>query len=112
MKTRKILLSSLIAAGVLGSAALPLTASAADFGFSFNATPVNHDRFYDQRFNDQRFHDNDRHRYQPTRWDRDGDGIPNRYDPTPDGRVRAMRDSDGDGVPDRFDNYPHNPRWR
>ncbi|MEP7056640.1 MAG: excalibur calcium-binding domain-containing protein [Caldimonas sp.] len=40
------------------------------------------------------------HRYQrPTRWDRDGDGIPNRYD-----RVyNPRRDRDGDGIPNRYD---------
>ena len=32
--------------------------------------------------------------------DRDGDGVPNRYD----------RDRDGDGVPDRIDARPNNPR--
>ena len=32
--------------------------------------------------------------------DRDGDGIPNRYD----------RDRDGDGVSNRRDAYPNNPR--
>lgn len=32
--------------------------------------------------------------------DRDGDGIPNRFD----------RDRDGDGVPNRFDARPNNPR--
>ena len=38
---------------------------------------------------------------QPTRWDRDGDGIPNRYD-----RVYNPRcDRDGDGVPNRYDRY-------
>ena len=31
--------------------------------------------------------------------DRDGDGVPNRYD----------RDRDGDGVPNRFDTRPNNP---
>jgi hypothetical protein len=31
--------------------------------------------------------------------DRDGDGVPNRYD----------RDRDGDGVPNRFDDRPGNP---
>ena len=40
---------------------------------------------------------------QPTAWDRDGDGIPNRYD-----RLYNPRwDRDGDGIPngqDRFDN--------
>jgi hypothetical protein len=34
------------------------------------------------------------------RGDRDGDGIPNRYD----------RDRDGDGVPNRYDQRPDNPR--
>jgi hypothetical protein len=38
----------------------------------------------------------------PTRRDRDGDGIPNRYD----------TDRDGDGVPNRYDWNPNNPRWR
>jgi len=38
---------------------------------------------------------------EPTRWDRDGDGIPNRYD-----RVYNPRwDRDGDGVPNRYDRY-------
>jgi len=32
--------------------------------------------------------------------DRDGDGVPNRYD----------RDRDGDGVPNRHDRDPRNPR--
>ena len=35
----------------------------------------------------------------PTPWDRDGDGVPNRYD-----RVYNPRwDRDGDGVPNRYD---------
>ena len=39
----------------------------------------------------------------PTRWDRDGDGIPNRYD-----RVYNPRwDRDGDGVPNRYDRHPN-----
>ncbi len=44
----------------------------------------------------------DRYSYQqPTRWDRDGDGIPNRYD-----RVYNPRwDRDGDGVPNRYDRW-------
>lgn len=48
-----------------------------------------------------------RHGYvQPTRWDRDGDGIPNRYD-----RVYNPRwDVDGDGIPNRYDRV-YNPRW-
>lgn len=45
-------------------------------------------------------------RYQhPTRWDVDGDGIPNRYD-----RVyNPRRDRDGDGIPNRRD--PRPGRW-
>jgi hypothetical protein len=43
---------------------------------------------------------------QPTRWDRDGDGVPNRYD-----RVYNPRwDVDGDGVPNRHDRY-NNTRY-
>jgi hypothetical protein len=33
------------------------------------------------------------------RFDRDRDGVPNRYD----------RDIDGDGVPNRFDRFPYDP---
>ena len=57
------------------------------------------------------------HNQHPTRWDRDGDGIPNRYD-----RVYNPRwDRDGDGIPnryDRHDNLRHDrdgdgiPNWR
>ena len=45
---------------------------------------------------------------QPTRWDRDGDGIPNRYD-----RLYNPRwDRDGDGIPNRYDRYPYGrPGW-
>ena len=40
------------------------------------------------------------------RRDRDGDGIPNRYD-----RVYNPRwDRDGDGVPNRYDGHPNRPR--
>jgi hypothetical protein len=43
---------------------------------------------------------------QPTRWDRDGDGITNRYDHL----YNPQWDRDGDGIPnrrDRFDNRRH-----
>jgi hypothetical protein len=40
---------------------------------------------------------------QPTRWDRDGDGIPNRHD-----RLYNPRwDRDGDGIPNQHDRYDH-----
>jgi hypothetical protein len=51
------------------------------------------------------------YRVAPTRWDRDHDGIPNRYD-----RVYNPRwDRDGDGIPNRYDRHPNFPdrrgRW-
>jgi hypothetical protein len=39
----------------------------------------------------------------PTRWDRDGDGIPNRHDRL----YNPVWDRDGDGVPNRHDNRHH-----
>ena len=78
----------------------------------FAPTPVvRYDGRYDGRF-DRGFdgrHDRRSGYRAPTRWDVDGDGIPNRVD-----RVYNPRwDVDGDGIPnrnDRFDNrrrYPH-----
>lgn len=40
---------------------------------------------------------------QPTRWDRDGDGVPNRRD----GLYNPAWDRDGDGIPNRHDRYDH-----
>lgn len=41
--------------------------------------------------------------HQPQRWDRDGDGIPNRHD-----RLYNPRwDRDGDGIPNRHDRHPY-----
>jgi hypothetical protein len=45
--------------------------------------------------------------YETPRWDRDGDGIPNRRDPTPN--TSRPGDRDGDGVPNRRDARPDNP---
>jgi hypothetical protein len=42
---------------------------------------------------------------QPTYWDRDGDGIPNRYDR----RYNPAWDRDGDGIPNRYDRVDN--RW-
>lgn len=39
---------------------------------------------------------------EPTRWDRDGDGVPNRYDDV----YNPRWDRDGDGVPNRYDRRP------
>lgn len=42
-----------------------------------------------------------RHYQEPTRWDRDGDGIPNRRDRL----YNPAWDRDGDGVPNRYDRH-------
>ncbi|MFH7041546.1 hypothetical protein ABT392_04415 [Paucibacter sp. JuS9] len=63
---------------------------------------------------------------EPTRWDRDADGIPDRYErnyyPPRHGHGhwdrrdyrdhRDYRDRDGDGVPNRYDRRPDNPYRR
>jgi len=41
------------------------------------------------------------HYRQPTRWDRDGDGIPNGQDRFDNRRF----DRDGDGIPNRYDHH-------
>ncbi len=67
------------------------------------------------------------HRWVPERWveadgrwvmrpghwergmrDRDGDGVPNRFDRHPN-RPQGMGDRDRDGVPNRYDARPNNP---
>src|SRR4051794_18156023 len=60
-----------------------------------------YDRSYDRAY--------DRSGYRaPTRWDVDGDGIPNRYD-----RVYNPRwDRDGDGVPNRYDRHDNSRQGR
>jgi len=47
---------------------------------------------------------------QPTRWDRDGDGVPNRYDR----RYNPAWDRDGDGIANRRDPYDNRggDHWR
>jgi hypothetical protein len=57
----------------------------------------------------ERYTDNgqERWRHQASRWDRDGDGIPNRYDTNDnrrnDNRKGSMGDRDGDGIPNYRD---------
>jgi hypothetical protein len=56
-------------------------------------------RSYDRGYGPRHPHPVYRHAPRPTRWDRDGDGVPNRFD-----RVYNPRwDRDGDGVPNRYD---------
>lgn len=56
---------------------------------------------------------------EPTRWDRDADGIPDRYEYRSrhhhhrhERWERCEPDSDRDGVPDRYDRRPYNPHRR
>jgi len=113
MFTKKTLVSALIGAAALSAAALPLTSSAAGFEFFFNSGQVRQDVRADYGRRDESFARHDfrgRDHFRASRWDRDGDGIPNRFDRTPDG-VR-VRDRDHDRVPDRFDRFPNNPYRR
>jgi Thrombospondin type 3 repeat len=110
MFTKKRLASTLIAAGTLVALAMPLPSAAQGFDISFSFGQTRHDYSRADYTRRDAYHGRGYH-YQPSRWDRDGDGIPNRYDRTPYGEVR-MRDRDRDGVPNRFDNYPNNPYWR
>lgn len=121
MLTKKFLVSALIAAGALGAVAVPLPSAAASFDFFFNSRQARSDYSYGRGYHQPSRFDRDgdgipnRQDRTPDgagpRWDRDNDGIANRYDRTPDGAVR-MADRDGDGVPNRFDNFPNNPRRR
>jgi hypothetical protein len=74
----------------------------------FVPTPVvRYENRYDGRYDHR---DDARSGYRaPTRWDVDGDGIPNRYD-----RVYNPRwDVDGDGIPNRYDRFDNRRRsWR
>ena len=48
--------------------------------------------------------------YTPSRWDRDGDGVPNRYDRYDNRRNSAWGDRDHDGVPNAFDAWDNRRR--
>ena len=142
MFMKKVLVSALFAAGMIGAVATPLSSVAAveiqlNFGPPANryeAVPAprrgyvwapghwqwnakRHRHFWTAGYwersrpgyafqrpqwveRDGRWH------YQARRWDSDGDGIPNRRDPTPYGANRP-RDSDRDGIPDRRDPTPY-----
>jgi len=72
------------------------------------APVVRYENRYDNRYDNRYGYGHDAYRA-PTRWDVDGDGVPNRVD-----RVYNPRwDVDGDGIPnarDRFDNRKRT--WR
>jgi hypothetical protein len=79
----KLIKTSLIAAGVVSAVAALSACSSYDDGYhrSYSSVSVGVSSAPGYR------------------GDRDGDGVPNRYD----------RDRDGDGVPNRFDSRPNNP---
>jgi hypothetical protein len=146
MFTKKLLLSALIAAGMIGAAATPLS-SMADIDIQLNFAPpapryevvpaprtgyvwsAGHWQWIGNRhvwapgswqtaragyvYSQPQWVERDgRWTYQASRWDRDGDGIPNNRDSTPDGRRATRGDRDGDGIPNNRDRYPNNPNYR
>lgn len=149
MLIKKVLVSALFAAGVLGAVAMPLPSAAAVTIYANIAPPA--DRYelvpverrgylwspgyWNYRGNKHvwvrgsQVRVRDGYSYEPNRWverdgrwnlersrwnqsrrDNDGDGIPNRRDPTPNGNRRG--DRDGDGVPNNRDARPDNPNRR
>ncbi len=60
----------------------------------------------------ERYVDNgrDQWRYQASRWDKDGDGIPNRVDRYDNRPNQAWGDQDRDGIPNAVDPYNNNRR--
>ena len=60
----------------------------------------------------ERYWDNgrERWRYQASRWDRDGDGIPNRHDMYDNRKDQAWGDKDRDGIPNAVDTYDNRRR--
>jgi hypothetical protein len=128
---KKVLLAAAAVVGaivivpVTGVVAPKPAAAAGSFSFSFDTGDVHmayRDGYYD-RYNRWHAWRNAREarefrmryadRYRHRNWDRDRDGIPNRYDPNPNRPNYGVRgDRDGDGVPNRFDRYPNNPYRR
>ena len=144
MFTKKILLTALLAAGMIGAVATPLSSVAqVEVQLNFAPPAARYEVVPPQRsghvwspghwqwrgnthvwvagnwqqsrpgyvyYAPTWVERNGRWHYQNSRWDRDGDGIPNSQDRSPDGP--RSRDKDHDGVPDRRDNYPNNPNYR
>jgi hypothetical protein len=96
MNTKRLLISALLAAATIGAAATPLTSSAAtsiQFSFGtpgyYQAAPrAAYGYAPGYRWDDRRQWDRGHHGYAPRRWDRDGDGVPNRYDRRPNNPYR------------------------
>jgi len=108
MLTKRLLISALLAAGTIGAAATPVASAATThFEFSFG-TPVRHEyqgshrpghwereRGYRRWHRDHGYRDygyrgygHGGYAYRTPRWDRDGDGVANRYDARPNNPYR------------------------
>ena len=115
MNTRKLAIVSVALAGVLAAASVEARGRD-DVQFSVTigapawavpAVPVYRQGFVAPSYGSS-YGRHERSYREPTRWDRDGDGIPNRYD-----RVYNPRwDRDGDGVPNRYDRYENSRQGR
>lgn len=152
MLIKKVLVSALLAAGVLGAVAMPLPGAAAIDIYVNVAPPVDRVEivpaprrgqvwapgYWNYRGNKHHWvkgswvRERQGYAYEPNRWverdgrwnlersrwnraerrDSDGDGIPNRRDPTPNGNRPRPGDRDGDGVPNNRDSRPDNPHRR
>ncbi len=115
MFMKKVLVSALFAAGSIGAVATPTSSVAqVDVQLNFGPPAVYYEAVPARR--GDRDGDGIANRRDATpdgrgpRRDRDNDGVPNRYDRTPDGATR--RDRDGDGVPNRYDAAPANSNYR
>ena len=103
MNVKKLAIVSLALAGALAAASAEArdrddvrwSVTIGSPAWSVHATPA-----YGPAFVARPYHRYDERSYRhPNRWDRDRDGIPNRYD-----RVyNPPWDRDGDGVPNRYD---------
>jgi hypothetical protein len=119
MNAKKIAIVSVALAGVLAAASVEargrddvqLSVTIGGPAWAVPSVPVLRPRFVTPSYGDA-YGRHERSYREPTRWDRDGDGIPNRYD-----RVYNPRwDRDGDGIPNRYDRvdnsrYGRGSRW-
>jgi hypothetical protein len=115
MNTRKLAIVSVALAGVLAAASVEargrddvqFSVTIGSPAWAVPAVPVLRPGFVAPSYG-HGYVRHERSYREPTRWDRDGDGVPNRYD-----RVYNPRwDRDGDGVPNRYDRYDNSRQGR
>ena len=115
MNAKKLAIVSVALAGVLAAASVEargrddvqLSVTIGGPAWAVQPVPVYRPGFVTP-FYGQAYGRHERSYREPTRWDRDGDGIPNRYD-----RVYNPRwDRDGDGVPNRYDRHDNSRQGR